>query len=393
MPHETQEAGGASMAEKAKTAGSNESWVHRGLAGLRRAFDVREGRASWPQIRKRFVGGSKLDGTHMCILIVAMLIASIGLNTDSTEAIVGAMLICPLMGSVLAISYAVATADVRLLRHAVAGLVLQMAICLATSTVYFLLTPIPYETSALLDNSTPTIWDLLIALAGGFAGGLGNSRKQEPSTLIAGVAVATALMPPLCSAGYGIALQSLPRFAGALYEFGVNVVFIALAAEVVLLLLHAPLHRDINDDGVVTPQESEEAVAISHRLRRHVIIGTLVFAIPCLMVTAGVVRETVQQHTKSSADTAATISQTSDQYETALTTQELKAVQPEVERYSVGTEYGFDAGPSQPTKRIVATVTSSRTLSKDERDRAEALVRVHVPNVDQVRFVTGDAAQ
>lgn len=381
------------MAEKSKTAGSSESWVHRGLAALRRAFDVREGRASWPQIRKRFVGGSKLDGTHMSILIVAMLIASIGLNTDSTEAIVGAMLICPLMGSVLAISFAIATADMRLLRHATGGLALQMVICLATSTIYFLLTPIPYETSALLDNSTPTIWDLLIALAGGFAGGLGNSRKQEPSTLIAGVAVATALMPPLCSAGYGIALQSLPRFAGALYEFGVNVVFIALAAEIVLLLLHVPLHRDINDDGVVTPQESEEAVVISHRLRRHVIIGTLVFAIPCLMVTTSVVQETVRQHTKSSADTTATISQASDQYETALTTQELKAVQPEVERYSVGTEYDFDASPSQPTKRIVATVTSSRTLSKDEQDRAKALVRVHVPNVDQVRFVTGDAAQ
>ena len=379
------------MAEKGKAAGTSTdaNLARRGAAALRRAFDVREGRASWPQIRKRFVGGSKLDGTHMCILIVAMLIASIGLNTDSTEAIVGAMLICPLMGSVLAISYSVATADVRLLRHAAAGLALQMVICLATSTIYFLLTPIPYETSALLDNSTPTIWDLLIALAGGFAGGLGNSRKQEPSTLIAGVAVATALMPPLCSAGYGIAQQSLPRFAGAIYEFGVNVVFIALAAEVVLLLLHAPLHRDINDDGVVTPQESEEAVAISHRLRRNVIIGTFIFAIPCLMVTTGVVQETVQQHTKGTTATAA--SQTSDQYETALTTQELKAVQPEIERYSVGTEYSYAANSVQPTERIVATVTSSRTLSAYEQDRATALVRVHVPGVDEVRFVIGSA--
>lgn len=379
------------MAEKGKAAGTSTgaSWARRGIAALRRAFDVREGRASWPQIRKRFVGGSKLDGTHMCILIVAMLIASIGLNTDSTEAIVGAMLICPLMGSVLAISYAVATADRRLLRNAVAGLALQMLICLATSTLYFLLTPIPYETSALLDNSTPTIWDLLIALAGGFAGGLGNSRKQEPSTLIAGVAVATALMPPLCSAGYGIAQQSLPRFAGAIYEFGVNVVFIALAAEIVLLLLRVPLHRDINDDGVVTPQESEEAVAISHRLRRNVIIGTLVFAIPCLMVTTGVVQETIQQHAK---DATATPSQASDQYETALTTQELKAVQPEVERYSVGTEYSYAADSPQPTERIVATVTSSRMLSADEQDRATALVRVHVPSVDEVRFTTDTAS-
>ena len=298
------------------------------------------------------------------------------------------MLICPLMGSVLAISYAVATADRRLLRNAVAGLALQMLICLATSTLYFLLTPIPYETSALLDNSTPTIWDLLIALAGGFAGGLGNSRKQEPSTLIAGVAVATALMPPLCSAGYGIAQQSLTRFAGAIYEFGVNVVFIALAAEVVLLLLHVPLHRDINDDGVVTPQESEEAVAISRRLRRNVIIGTLVFAIPCLMVTTGVVQETIQQHAK---DATATPSQASDQYETALTTQELKAVQPEVERYSVGTEYSYASGSPRPTERIVATVTSTRTLATDEQDRATALIRVHVPRVDEVRFMTSSS--
>jgi hypothetical protein len=99
-----------------------------------------------------------------------------------------------------------------------------------------------------------------------------------------------------------------------------------------------------------------------------------------------VVQETVQQHTKG---TAATPSQTSDQYETAITTQELKAVQPEVERYSVGTEYSYATDSSQPTERIVATVNSSRTLSADEQDRATALVRVHVPNVDEVRFVTG----
>ncbi|MCI6845153.1 MAG: hypothetical protein MR874_10425 [Coriobacteriaceae bacterium] len=275
------------MAEIDNAAGGT-GWARRGVAALKRALDVREGRASRPQIRKRFVGGSKLDGTHMCILIVAMLIASIGLNTDSAEAIVGAMLICPLMGSVLAISYAVATADMR-----------------------------------------------------------------------------------------------LPRFAGALYEFGVNVVFIALAAEVVLLLLHVPLHRDVNDDGVVTPQESEEAVAISRHLRRNVIIGTLVFAIPCLVVTTGVVQETVQQRAMDAAEAP---SQASDQYETALTTQELKAVQPEVERYSVGAEYSYAANSSQPVERIVATVASSRELSADERVRATALVRIHVPGVDEVRF-------
>lgn len=184
---------------------------------LSSVFNLRAGRASYQDIRRRFVNGSKLNGTHLCILIVAMLIASIGLNTDSTECIVGAMLICPLMGSVLAISYSVATADVRLLRDALVGLLIQVCICLATSTLYFVLSPLSGVTNELLANSNPTVWDILVALAGGFAGGLGNSRRQEPSTLIAGVAVATALMPPLCAAGYGIAVRDPARFASAFY--------------------------------------------------------------------------------------------------------------------------------------------------------------------------------
>jgi uncharacterized hydrophobic protein (TIGR00271 family) len=216
---------------------------------LRNLLNIREGRASYLVIRRRFVNGARLDGTHLCILVVAMLIACIGLNTNSTEAIVGAMLICPLMNSVLAISYGVATADRRVFRTALEGLLVQVAFCLVTSTIYFRLTPLVVETSQILDKSTPTVWDLMIALAGGFAGGLGNSRRQEPATIISGVAVATALMPPLCAAGYGIAVGSLTRFLGATYEFAINVVFIALACELVLLLLRVPLARDLGEDG------------------------------------------------------------------------------------------------------------------------------------------------
>ena len=163
---------------------------------LRRAFNIREGRAPYHVIRKRFVNGARLTGSHLCILIIAMLIASIGLDIDSDIAIVGAMLICPLMGSVLAMAYGIATLDHEITVEAVAGLALQMVLCLITSTLYFKLSPLGTTTAAIIDNSTPTVWDLAVALAGGFAGGLGNSRDQEPSTLIAGVAVATALMPP-----------------------------------------------------------------------------------------------------------------------------------------------------------------------------------------------------
>lgn len=203
---------------------------------LKQAFNIREGRAPYHVIRKRFVNGARLTGSHLCILIIAMLIASIGLDIDSDIAIVGAMLICPLMGSVLAMAYGIATLDREIAVEAIAGLALQMVFCLITSTLYFKLSPLGTTTAAIIDNSTPTVWDLAVALAGGFAGGLGNSRDQEPATLIAGVAVATALMPPLCAAGYGIAIASGSLFLSALYEFGINVVFIALAAEAVLLL-------------------------------------------------------------------------------------------------------------------------------------------------------------
>ena len=254
---------------------------------LKQAFNIREGRAPYHVIRKRFVNGARLTGSHLCILIIAMLIASIGLDIDSDIAIVGAMLICPLMGSVLAMAYGIATLDREIAVEAIAGLALQMVFCLITSTLYFKLSPLGTTTAAIIDNSTPTVWDLAVALAGGFAGGLGNSRDQEPATLIAGVAVATALMPPLCAAGYGIAIASGSLFLSALYEFGINVVFIALAAEAVLLLLRVPLKRDLNGDGIVTAEENAEVDELSHKVRRRIIVGTVIFAIPCIVMTAG----------------------------------------------------------------------------------------------------------
>lgn len=270
--------------------GTLERWGHDFHRFLRRAFNIREGRAPYHVIRKRFVNGARLNGTHLCILVIAMVIACVGLDTDSDIAIVGAMLICPIMGSVLAIAYGMATVDRALIRDAVGGLALQMAFCLVTSTLYFHFSPVAGMTQALTDNSNPTAWDLLLALVGGFAGGLGNSRDQEPATLISGVAVATSLMPPLCAAGFGLAAVDGGLFLSALYEFGINVVFIALSAQVVLLLLRVPLKRDLNDDGIVTPEEERDVQALSHAIRWRILLGTMVFTIPCLMFTANLVR-------------------------------------------------------------------------------------------------------
>lgn len=349
-----------------------------------RTFNIREGRAPYHVIRKRFVNGARLTGTHLCILIVAMIIACIGLDTDSDIAIVGAMLICPLMGSVLAIAYGVATVDRALMRDALGGLVLQMAFCLITSTIYFVLSPVAGMTPALVDNSGPTIWDLMLALVGGFAGGLGNSRDQEPATVISGVAVATALMPPLCAAGYGLAATNAGVFLGALYEFGINVVFIALSAAVVLLLLHTPLKRDLNDDGVVTEAEDELVRAESHKIRWRIMLGTAIFAIPCVILTGNMLATAEEQAAGAT-----------HHYGAAETARELAVVCPEFKNYSIGMEVsaqaqGGDGAERQSgTEQLVARVTTSEPLASRERTIAEELIRLDAPDVERVEFSVG----
>lgn len=341
---------------------------------LKRAFNIREGRAPYHVIRKRFVNGARLTGSHLCILIIAMLIASIGLDIDSDIAIVGAMLICPLMGSVLAMAYGIATLDREITVEAVASLALQMAFCLVTSTLYFKLSPLGTTTAAIIDNSTPTVWDLAVALAGGFAGGLGNSRDQEPSTLIAGVAVATALMPPLCAAGYGIAIASGSLFLSALYEFGINVVFIALAAEAVLLLLRVPLKRDLNGDGIVTAEEDAEVDELSRKVRRRIIVGTVIFAIPCIVMTAGSI---------GSAQAGV-----QDGYGVTKTTRELAAVLPGFKDYTVAVETSATEGDEEGIveREIVAHVTTREALGAHDRHVARKLIDLSVPELDRVEF-------
>ena len=342
-----------------------------------RTFNIREGRAPYHVIRKRFVNGARLTGTHLCILIVAMIIACIGLDTDSDIAIVGAMLICPLMGSVLAIAYGVATVDRALMRDALGGLVLQMTFCLITSTIYFVLSPVAGMTPALVDNSGPTIWHLMLALVGGFAGGLGNSRDQEPATVISGVAVATALMPPLCAAGYGLAAANAGVFLGALYEFGINVVFIALSAAVVLLLLHTPLKRDLNDDGVVTEAEDELVRAESHKIRWRIMLGTAIFAIPCVILTGNMLATAEEQAAGAT-----------DYYGAAETARELAVVCPGFQKYTVGMEVTNTTDGNEDEPKLTARVTTKKELNAHERTTAEKLIRLDVPELDRVEFTT-----
>lgn len=208
-------------------------------------FDLDADRASMQEITERIEGGALLKGTNMAILVLAMFIASIGLNMNSTAVIIGAMLISPLMGGIMAIGYGMATYDTAYVRKSFLRLLFQISFCILTSTIYFYISPISTASSELLARTEPTIWDVLIALFGGLAGIIGITRKEK-SNVIPGVAIATALMPPLCTAGYGIANQSLKFFSGALYLFCINGVFICLATFIVLKIIKIPAKQYVS---------------------------------------------------------------------------------------------------------------------------------------------------
>lgn len=202
------------------------------------------------QIEKAIV----FKGTNIWILIFAILVASVGLNMNSTAVVIGAMLISPLMGPINGVGYAVATYNFNLLQRSLKNLSFAVGAALSASTLYFLLTPIHSEHSELLARTTPTIYDVFIALFGGLAGVVALSSKNK-GNVIPGVAIATALMPPICTAGYGIAVGKLEFFLGASYLFLINSVFIALASLIVTQVLGYPkktqlLNREIKNKNI-----------------------------------------------------------------------------------------------------------------------------------------------
>lgn len=161
------------------------------------------------------------------ILMCAIFIASIGLNMNSTAVIIGAMLISPLMTPIVGLGFGLAIFDTRLIKQSLEVLFTQVLVSLLVSTLYFWISPLSYASSELIARTSPTIWDVLIAIAGGIAGVIG-SRKKEANNIVPGVAIATALMPPICTAGYGLANGNVRFLFGALYLFLINCVFIML---------------------------------------------------------------------------------------------------------------------------------------------------------------------
>lgn len=186
-------------------------------------------------------------GTNLWILIFAIIIASVGLNMNSTAVIIGAMLISPLMGPINGIGYSLATYNFTLFKTSIKNYGFAVIAGLAASTGYFALSPVSTAHSELLARTSPTIYDVLIAMFGGLAGMVAISSRQK-GNVIPGVAIATALMPPLCTAGYGLATAQLQFFFGAFYLFTINTVFIALAAVLISQVLKFPI-TTLVDEG------------------------------------------------------------------------------------------------------------------------------------------------
>ena len=215
-------------------------------------------------------------GPNVYILIVAIIIASVGLNVNSIPVIIGAMLISPLMGPITGLGLGLGTNDRELVLFSIKNLLVMVGISLLAATLYFILTPLEIDNpTELLARTRPTIYDVFIALFGGLAGVLETARKEK-GTVISGVAIATALMPPLCTVGYGIANLSWQYTIGALFLFSINCIFIAMAAYLMAKFLKFP----------VKPVEQ-------HRTRYFILSYALVILLAATSVVTGyhVIRE------------------------------------------------------------------------------------------------------
>lgn len=214
---------------------------------VRDRFNLESDKADEHETLEYIRKGVEFKGTNLWILIFAIFIASIGLNVNSTAVIIGAMLISPLMGPILGIGTGVAINDLDLLKKSFNNLMIATLFSVATSTLYFAISPLSTAQSELLARTNPTIWDVLIAFFGGLAGIVAGSRKEK-SNAIPGVAIATALMPPLCTAGYGLASGNMYYFLGAFYLYFINSVFISLATYIIVRFLKYP-KKEFSDEA------------------------------------------------------------------------------------------------------------------------------------------------
>ena len=212
---------------------------------IKSCFNILPAKDNEKDVITQVTDSINFKGANLWILIFAIFIASLGLNVNSTAVIIGAMLISPLMGPIIGMGLALGIADLDLFKQSIKNYLVSTFISVVTATIYFTLSPITDAQSELLARTSPTLYDVLIALFGGAAGFLAMSTKGR-NNVVPGVAIATALMPPLCTAGYGLAVQNTSYFFGAFYLYFINTVFIAFTTCLGVRFLHFHRKQFIN---------------------------------------------------------------------------------------------------------------------------------------------------
>ena len=242
-------------------------------------FNILPNKDNEKDVVTQITDGNNFKGSNLWILIFAIIIASLGLNVNSTAVIIGAMLISPLMGPIIGMGLALGIADLDLFKQSIKNYLVSTFISVITATIYFTLSPITDAQSELLARTSPTLYDVLIALFGGAAGFLAMSTKGR-NNVVPGVAIATALMPPLCTAGYGLAVQNSSYFFGAFYLYFINTVFIAFTTCLGVRFLHFHRKQFINREKM-------------RRVNLYIVSIIIITIIPASYMTWNIIKQSV----------------------------------------------------------------------------------------------------
>ncbi len=247
-------------------------------AFLKEYLDLRKDKDNELETVDSIRKGVEFKGANLWILIFAIFMASLGLNVNSTAVIIGAMLISPLMGPIMGVGLSVGLNDFELMKRSLKSFLITTLFSVTTATVFFLISPVAEGQSELLARTSPTIYDVFIALLGGLAGVVALSTREK-GNVIPGVAIATALMPPLCTAGYGLATGNLIYFLGAFYLYFINSVFISLATFLGVRVMHFQRKEFVDKNREQT-------------VRKYIVLIAVLTMCPAAYLTVGIIQNT-----------------------------------------------------------------------------------------------------
>lgn len=251
------------------------------IAFLQDRFSLRRDQDREDNVIADIKKGLEFRGINVWVLVFAIMVASIGLNVNSAAVVIGAMLISPLMGPIMGIGLGLGISDLSMIKKAAANLAVMVAISIFTSWLYFFMSPLHEAQSELLARTTPTIWDVFIAFFGGLAGIVAAASKEK-GNVVPGVAIATALMPPLCTAGFGLAIGNWQYFLGAFYLFSINTVFICFSTLLIVRFL------GFHEVTFISPE-------MKRRVRTGIAVFIIAMVLPSIYIAQNLVLETLHE--------------------------------------------------------------------------------------------------